>query len=154
MLKEGQEAPDFQLPDQSGKPVRLSEFRGDTIVLYFYPKADTRGCTTQACGIRDHSTDYARAGVRVIGVSPDPVSAVERFASKYSLDFTLLADEDHSVAEAYGTWGERSRGGKTFWAVERTTFVIDPEGRVAKVFPKVSPDTHDDEVLAALGEPA
>ena len=150
MLAEGDAAPDFTLPDQNGNPLTLSELRGQTVVLYFYPRADTPGCTTQACGVRDHAADYDRIDVRVIGVSPDPVAAVKRFADKFGLGFTLLADEDHSVADAYGTWVEKRMYGKNYWGVQRATFIIDPDGCVAKVFPKVSPKTHDDVVLEAL----
>ena len=152
MLREGDTAPDFTLPDQRGQPVRLSDLRGQTVVLYFYPRADTPGCTTQACGIRDRSADYDAAGVRVLGVSPDDVDAVAKFAGKYDLDFTLLADADHQVADAYGTWMQKQNYGKTYWGVQRATFIIDPEGRIAHVIPKASPKTHDDDVLAALGE--
>lgn len=152
MVAEGDTAPDFTLPDQDGKPVTLSELRGEPVVLYFYPAADTPGCTTQACGIRDHRADYERAGARVLGVSPDPVAAIRRFADKYTLDFELLADEEHEVADLYGVWGEKKMYGKTYMGVQRTTFLIDPDGRVARVFPKVSPQTHDDLVLEALGE--
>jgi peroxiredoxin Q/BCP len=148
----GDVAPGFELTDQDGRPVKLSDLRGRTVVLYFYPRADTPGCTTQACGARDRTAEYDAAGARVIGVSPDPVRAIRKFADKYGLEFTLLADEDHSVAEAYGAWVEKRRYGKTYWGVQRATFVIEPDGRIAKVFPKVSPKTHDDEVLAALGE--
>jgi peroxiredoxin Q/BCP len=152
MIKTGEQAPDFELPDHDGNPVRLSDLRGGTVVLYFYPKADTPGCTTQACGIRDHRADYEAAGVTVLGVSPDPVEAVKRFHDKRDLNFTLLADEDHAVAERYGVWGEKSSYGRTYMGVNRATFIIDGEGRVAHVIPKASPKTHDDEVLAALGE--
>jgi peroxiredoxin Q/BCP len=152
MLAEGDAAPDFTLPDQDGNPVSLGDLRGQTVVLYFYPRADTPGCTIQACGVRDRAADYARAGARVIGVSPDPVAAVGKFAGKYGLEFTLLADEEHSVAEAYGTWGEKRMGEKTYWGVQRSTFILDPDGRIARVFPKVSPKTHDDVVLEALSE--
>jgi peroxiredoxin Q/BCP len=152
VLEAGQEAPDFTLPDQSGEGITLSDLRGQTVVLYFYPRADTPGCTAQACGVRDRRGDYRSAGARVIGVSPDSVEAVRRFADKHGLDFTLLADEDHRVAEAYGTWVEKSMYGKKYWGVQRGTFIIDPEGTVAKVFPKVSPKTHDDVVLEALEE--
>jgi thioredoxin-dependent peroxiredoxin len=152
MVEAGQEAPDFTLPDQDGNDVTLSGLRGQTVVLYFYPKADTPGCTTQACGIRDHHNDYADSGARVLGVSPDTVTAQRKFADKYGLDFTLLADENHEVAELYGTWGEKKMYGKTYMGVQRATFLIDPDGRVAKVFPKVSPKTHDEVVLEALGE--
>jgi peroxiredoxin Q/BCP len=152
VIEEGTTAPDFTLPDQDGEHVTLSELRGRPVVLYFYPKADTPGCTTQACGIRDHSADYDAAGAVVVGVSPDPVSAVKKFHGKQSLNFTLLADEDHEVCDLYGVWGEKSMYGKTYFGAMRSTFIIDPEGQVAKVFPKVSPKTHDDVVLAALGE--
>ncbi len=152
MLVEGNQAPDFKLPDQDGQPVRLSGLRGQTVVLYFYPRADTPGCTTQACGVRDHQADYEAAGARVIGVSADQVAAVKKFAEKRDLDFTLLADADHSVAEAYGTWVEKSNYGKTYMGVQRSTLIIDGEGTIARVFPKVSPKTHDEVVLGALGE--
>lgn len=151
MIQPGQAAPDFELPDQDGNPVRLSDFRGRLIVLYFYPKADTPGCTTQACGIRDHSADYDAAGAVVLGVSPDPVKDVKKFHGGQSLNFTLLADEDHAVCETYGVWAEKSNYGRTYWGALRSTFIIDPDGVVAKVFPKVSPKTHDEVVLEALG---
>ena len=151
MLAEGNQAPDFTLPDQRGNPVTLSDLRGQTVVVYFYPRADTPGCTTQACGIRDHTAAYDEIDARVVGVSPDPVAAVRKFADKYDLGFTLLADEDHTVADSYGTWGEKSMYGKTYMGVQRATFIIDADGRIAKVFPKVSPKTHDDVVLEALG---
>ena len=151
MVEAGQPAPDFALPDQNGEQVRLSELRGQKVVVYFYPKADTPGCTTQACGIRDHAADYDAADAVVLGISPDPVNRVKKFADKYDLGFTLLADEDHAVAEAYGVWVEKSMYGRTYWGNERTTFVIDPDGRVAEVLRKVKPAQHDDLVLAALG---
>jgi peroxiredoxin Q/BCP len=152
MLEVGDTAPDFTLPDQDGNEVSLADLRGQTVVLYFYPRADTPGCTTQACGIRDRAEDYERAGVKVIGVSPDPVSAIKRFADKQSLNFTLLADEEHKVAEAYGTWAEKSMYGKKYWGVSRTTYIIGPDGKITHVFPKVSPKTHDELVLKALAE--
>jgi peroxiredoxin Q/BCP len=152
MIKEGQPAPDFELPDQKGEPVRLSAFRGQRVVLYFYPKANTPGCTTQACGVRDHQLDYADADAVVLGVSPDPVKAIKKFYEKQHLNFELLADEHHEVSEAYGVWVEKSMYGKTFWGVQRATFVIDPEGAVADVIPKVSPKTHDEQVLKILGD--
>ena len=152
MIEEGQTAPDFTLPNQHGDPITLSDLRGGPVVVYFYPKADTPGCTAQACGIRDRSPEYAKAGSRVLGVSPDTVEDEMRFADKYELDFDLLADADHEVADLYGVWGERKAYGNTWMGVTRSTFIIDPEGRVAKVFPKVSPKTHDDVVLGALGE--
>ena len=152
MPSEGDAAPDFTLPDQDGASVSLAELRGSPVVLYFYPRADTPGCTTQACSIRDHSSDYADAGVTVLGVSPDTVADVKKFHDKFSLDFTLLADADHAVADAYGTWMEKKNYGKTYWGVQRATFIIDGDGKVARVFPKVSPKTHDDVVLGALRE--
>ena len=152
MLEAGDNAPDFTLPDQSGDPVTLSDLRGQTVVLYFYPRSDTPGCTTQACGIRDRRADYEAAGVRVIGVSPDTVDAQAKFAEKYGLDFTLLADADHEVAASFGTWMEKRNYGRKYWGVQRATFIIDPEGKVAHVIPKASPKTHDDVVLEALGE--
>jgi thioredoxin-dependent peroxiredoxin len=152
MLAEGVKAPDFTLPDQSGEEVKLSALRGETVVLYFYPRADTSGCTTQACGVRDRRADYAAAGARVIGVSPDEVKDIEKFAGKYDLDFTLLADADHAVTEKYGTWVEKSMYGRKYMGVQRATFIIDPAGKIAKVFPKVSPKKHDELVLKALDE--
>jgi thioredoxin-dependent peroxiredoxin len=152
VIEQGQQAPDFTLQDQDGNQVTLSDLRGQTVVLYFFPKADTPGCTTQACGVRDHRKDYENTGARVIGVSPDTVTAQRKFADKYGLDFTLLADENHEVADLYGVWGEKKMYGKTYMGVARATFLIDPDGKVAKVFPKVSPKTHDEVVLEALGE--
>ena len=152
MIQTGEKAPDFTLPDQDSNEVSLSDFRGQPVVLYFYPKADTPGCTTQACGIRDHRADYEAAGAVVLGVSPDPVEAVRKFAEKQSLNFRLLADEDHAICDLYGVWGEKKNYGRTYMGVNRSTFVIDPDGTVAKVFPKVSPKTHDEVVLKALGE--
>jgi peroxiredoxin Q/BCP len=152
VLSERDKAPDFALPDQNGEEVRLSDLRGETVVLYFYPKANTSGCTTQACGVRDRRADYEDAGARVIGISPDEVKDIDKFASKHDLDFTLLADADHAVADAYGTWVEKSMYGRKYMGVQRATFIIDPEGKIAKVFPKVSPKKHDDLVLKALGE--
>lgn len=152
MLQTGDKAPEFELPDQNGDPVKLSDLKGQTVVLYFYPRADTPGCTIQACGVRDRSDEYDAAGARVIGISPDDVAAVKKFGEKFDLEFTLLADADHAVADAYGTWGEKSMYGKTYWGVQRATFVIDAEGKIARAFPKVSPKTHDDVVLKALDE--
>ena len=149
-MTEGEQAPDFELPDQDGNVVRLSDLRGRRVVLYFYPKADTPGCTTQACGIRDHRADYEAAGAVVLGVSPDPVAAVKKFADKQSLNFRLLADEDHSVCETYGVWVEKSMYGRTYWGAQRSTFILDEDGVVQHVIPKASPKTHDDEVLGLL----
>ena len=152
MLAEGEKAPDFALPDQNGDEVKLSDLRGETVVLYFYPKANTSGCTTQACGVRDRGAEYEAAKARVIGISPDEVKDVDKFAGKYDLDFTLLADSDHAVAEDYGTWVEKSMYGRKYMGVQRATFIIDPDGKIAKVFPKVSPKKHDELVLKALAE--
>jgi thioredoxin-dependent peroxiredoxin len=152
MLDAGSSAPDFTLPDQEGNEISLSDLRGETVVLYFYPRADTPGCTTQACGVRNRSGEYKAAGARVIGVSPDEVEAVQKFAGKFDLDFTLLADADHAVAERYGAWVEKSMYGKKYMGVQRATFIIGPDSKIAKVFPKVSPKTHDDVVLKALIE--
>jgi peroxiredoxin Q/BCP len=150
VLSEGDEAPDFELEDQDGNPLRLSSLRGSPVVLYFYPKADTPGCTTQACGIRDRSGEYEASGTRVLGVSPDKPAKLRKFADKYDLPFTLLADAEHEVADSYGAWVEKSMYGRNYWGNQRATFVIDADGRIARVFPKVSPKTHDDVVLEAL----
>lgn len=152
MLSEGDRAPSFTLPDQNGEKVKLSDLKGETVVLYFYPKANTSGCTTQACGVRDRRADYEAAGARVIGISPDEVKDIDRFAGKHDLDFTLLADKDHAVAEKYGTWVEKSMYGRKYMGVQRATFIIDPKGKIAKAFPKVQPKKHDDLVLKALDE--
>ena len=146
----GEPAPDFTLPDQHGNPVTLSALRGQTVVLYFYPKADTPGCTVQACGVRDHRADYEQAGVVVLGVSPDPVRRVAKFDEKFSLDFPLLADESHAVAEAYGVWVEKSMYGRKYMGNERTTFVIGPDGKIKQLFRSVKPAEHDELVLGAL----
>ena len=150
MLQPGDQAPDFTLPDQNGDPVTLSKLRGRKVVLYFYPKADTPGCTAQACGVRDHQADYGQAGAVVLGVSPDPVKAVSKFDRKYGLGFPLLADQDHAVAEAYGVWVEKSMYGRKYMGNERTTFVIDPEGKIQEIMRKVKPGEHDALVLEAL----
>jgi thioredoxin-dependent peroxiredoxin len=151
-LTEGDDAPGFALADQDGNTVGLSDFAGRTVVVYFYPKADTPGCTTQACGIRDRGGEYEAAGATVLGVSPDEPAALRKFADKHDLPFTLLADHDHAVAEAYGVWVEKSMYGRKFMGVQRSTFIVDGDGKLAKVLPKVSPKTHDDVVLAALAE--
>jgi peroxiredoxin Q/BCP len=148
----GAPAPDFELPDQDGEPVRLSALRGRTVVLYFYPRADTPGCTTQACSIRDREGEYAAAGVKVIGVSPDPVKKVKKFHDKRDLNFTLLADADHAICDLYGVWVQKSMYGKTYMGAQRATFIIDAEGAIAHVIPKASPKTHDDEVLKAIAD--
>ena len=150
MIEPGQPAPDFTLPDQDGKAVALSQLRGRTVVVYFYPKADTPGCTAQACGVRDHAADYEAADAVVLGVSRDPVERLRAFADKHVLDFPLLSDADHAVAEAYGVWVEKSMYGRKFFGTERTTFVIDGEGIVREVLRKVKPARHDELVLGAL----
>ena len=149
-MQPAEKAPDFALQNQDGETVRLSDLRGRRVVLYFYPKADTPGCTTQACGVRDRSADYESAGAVVLGVSPDPPKKLRKFADKHGLGFTLLADEDHAVAESYGVWVEKSMYGKKYWGNERTTFVIDEDGRIASVLRKVKPGEHDERVLAEL----
>ena len=150
MVEEGKPAPDFELPSDSGDTVRLSELRGKPVVLYFYPKDDTPGCTTQACGIRDAYGEFERAGAVVLGVSPDDEQRHTKFRDKYDLPFTLLADTDHAVAEQYGVWGEKKYMGRTYMGVSRWTFVIDEDGNVKKVLPDVKPATHADDVLAIL----
>jgi thioredoxin-dependent peroxiredoxin len=154
MIEPGDKAPDFELPDQDGRAVKLGDYAGQMVVLYFYPKADTPGCTTQACGVRDHIGDYSEAGAVVLGVSPDPVAKVKRFHEKQGLNFSLLADEGHHVADAYGVWAEKSMYGKTYFGNERTTFVIGGDGVVSSALRKVKPAQHDEQVLAALREVA
>jgi peroxiredoxin Q/BCP len=150
-LTPGDPAPDFTLPDQEGNPVTLSDFKGQHVVLYFYPKADTPGCTTQACGVRDHQADYASADAVVLGVSPDAPKKIAKFDAKYDLGFPLLGDEDHAVAESYGVWVKKSMYGREYLGNERTTFVISSDGTIKEIFRKVKPGEHDDLVLAALG---
>ncbi len=148
MPQTGQMAPEFTLPATTGDSISLSQLRGRaTVVLYFYPKADTPGCTTEACGFRDALADYTEAEILVFGISPDPIAEVRKFADKFHLNFPLLADADHSVCEQYGVWGKKQMAGKEYMGVGRTTFVIDRNGLVAKVFEKVKPDGHDREVL-------
>jgi peroxiredoxin Q/BCP len=147
----GDTAPDFTLPDQDGNPVTLSGFRGRNVVLYFYPKADTPGCTTQACGVRDHRADYEGADAIVLGVSPDAPKKIAKFDAKYELGFPLLGDEEHTVAEAYGVWVKKSMYGREYMGMERSTFVIGPDGVIKDVFRKVKPAEHDGLVLGALG---
>jgi peroxiredoxin Q/BCP len=150
MVEAGETAPDFTLENQNGDEVTLSELRGKRVVLYFYPRASTPGCTTQACGVRDRAPDYASADATVLGVSPDTVKKVKKFHADESLNFDLLADPEHEIAELYGVWVEKSMYGKKYWGNERTTFVIDAEGTVTEVLRKVKPSEHDDLVLAAL----
>jgi peroxiredoxin Q/BCP len=150
VIEPGDQAPDFELPDQDGNPVKLSELRGQPVVVYFYPKADTPGCTTQACGVRDHRADYAKAGAVVLGISPDTVAKVKKFHDKQALNFRLLADEGHHVADAYGVWAEKSMYGKTYFGNERTTFIVNPDGTIAEILRKVKPSEHDQLALNAL----
>jgi peroxiredoxin Q/BCP len=150
MLKEGATAPAFSLPSEDGGTVALKDLRGRKVVLFFYPKDDTSGCTAEACEFRDSWAAVKRQGAVVLGVSPDGVKSHGKFKEKYDLPFPLLADEDHAVAEAYGVWGEKSMYGRKYFGILRTTFVIDEAGRVAKVFEKVKPRGHAAEVLAAL----
>lgn len=150
MLKVGDRAPDFELESDSGATVRLSDLHGRKVVLYFYPKDDTPGCTTEACELRDRTPEIEARGAVVLGVSPDGLKSHQKFKAKYELPFTLLSDPDHTVAEAYGAWGEKKRYGKTYEGILRSTFVIDEEGVIEKVFAKVKPKGHGDQVLEAL----
>jgi peroxiredoxin Q/BCP len=150
MLEEGQPAPTFTLPTDDGDEVSLESLRGKPVVLYFYPKDDTPGCTAQACGIRDAWGEFERSGAVVLGVSPDSPKKHAKFREKYGLPFTLLADEDHAVSEAYGVWVEKKFAGRKYMGVERSTFVIAPDGTLTRVMRRVKPDTHADDVLAAL----
>jgi thioredoxin-dependent peroxiredoxin len=150
VIQEGTQAPDFDLATDGGERVRLSDLRGQPVVLYFYPKDDTPGCTTQACELRDKYAQFRERGAVVLGVSPDDETSHARFRSKYSLPFSLLADHDHAVAEQYGVWGEREYRGKKYMGIDRSTFLIDPEGRVVKAFYGVKPQGHAEKILAAL----
>lgn len=147
---EGQPAPDFSLAADDGTTVRLSDLRGRKVVLYFYPKDDTPGCTTQACELRDRGSELDTRGALVLGVSPDDVASHQQFRDKYKLPFRLLADLDHRVSEQYGVWKEKNMYGMKRWGVERTTFVIDEQGRIAKVLPRVKPAEHVDQLLTVL----
>lgn len=150
MLKEHDAAPDFTLTADDGSEVRLSSLQGQKVILYFYPKDDTPGCTTQACEIRDQWSEFQKKGALVFGISPDSVESHVKFRDKFGLPFPLLADTDHAVAEAYGVWKEKSMYGRKYWGNERTTFIIDEQGQIAKIFPKVKPAEHADLVLKAL----
>ena len=149
-LQENDLAPDFELTADDGTRVRLSDLRGKRVILYFYPRADTPGCTTEACEFRDLTPQIQEKGAVVLGVSPDPVDAVRKFRGKFDLPFRLLADEDHAIAEAYGVWGEKSMFGKKYMGVERTTFLIDENGQIAKVYRQVNPSGHAGLVLEDL----
>ena len=150
MVEEGSPAPEFELQSDTGETVRLSSLRGKPVVLYFYPKDDTPGCTKQACGIRDSYDEFEQRGAIVLGVSPGEETSHVKFKEKYDLPFTLLADPDHKVAEAYGVWAEKSRYGRTYMGIVRSTFVIGPDGTVEKVMRNVKPATHADDVLQVL----
>jgi thioredoxin-dependent peroxiredoxin len=150
MLKVGDKAPDFKVQDDAGQAVSLKDFKGKNLVLYFYPKDDTPGCTTEACGFRDAEKTYAKKNAVIVGVSPDPVTAHVKFKNKYGLPFRLLSDPEKTMLEAYGVWKEKSMYGRKYMGVERTTFVIDPQGKIVQVFPKVSVTGHVDAVLATL----
>lgn len=150
MLAEGTMAPDFRLPADGGGEVALSDYRGKKVVLYFYPKDNTSGCTQEACDFRDDYSQITAAGAVVLGISPDSVRSHDGFKLKHNLPFYLLSDPDHRVAEMYGVWGEKKMYGKTYTGIIRTTFIVDEEGRIAKVFPKVRVKGHSQEVVAAL----
>jgi peroxiredoxin Q/BCP len=152
MLKEGTTAPAFKTTDQNGESVSLKELRGRKVVLYFYPKDDTPGCTKEACSFRDAYSRFKKKDITVLGVSPDKEAAHKKFVTKYQLPFTLLADTDHSIAEAYGVWGEKKFMGRTYLGVHRTTFLIDEKGKIRKIFEKVKPEDHASEVLEAFAD--
>jgi peroxiredoxin Q/BCP len=150
MVEVGKPAPTFTLPNENGEQVSLETYRGQSVVVYFYPRDDTPGCTKQACGIRDHWGEFERRGAVVLGVSRDSATRHVKFKDKHGLPFTLLADEDHAVSEAYGVWVEKSMAGRKYMGIERSTFVIDADGNVTNVMRRVKPDTHAADVLAAL----
>jgi peroxiredoxin Q/BCP len=152
MPKEGTTAPAFKTTDQNGESVSLKDLRGQKVVLYFYPKDDTPGCTKEACSFRDAYSKFKKQKITVLGVSPDKETAHKKFETKYQLPFTLLADTDHSIAEAYGVWGEKKFMGRTYMGVHRTTFLIDEKGKIKKVFEKVKPEDHASEVLEAFAD--
>lgn len=151
-LKPGTAAPDFELLSDGGEAVKLSDFRGQTVVLYFYPRADTPGCTKEACGFRDNYSSYEERDIVILGVSPDSVKKQAKFKTKYNLPFTLLDDSDHEVSEAYGVWGLKKFRGREYMGVHRTTYLIDAEGKIVAVFEKVKPDEHSQEILEALDQ--
>jgi peroxiredoxin Q/BCP len=152
MLKEGTTAPAFKTTDANGETVSLKDLRGQKVVLYFYPKDDTPGCTKEACSFRDEFATFKKRGITVLGVSPDNEKSHKRFETKYKLPFTLLADTDHAIAESYGVWGEKKFMGRTYMGVQRSTFLIDEKGKIKKVFEKVKPEDHASEVLEAFAE--
>jgi len=150
MVKEGTTAPAFKTKDDNGEDVSLKDFKGQKVVLYFYPKDDTPGCTKEACSFRDAYSKFKKQGIKLLGVSPDSEASHQKFITKYKLPFTLLADRDHAIAEAYGVWGEKKFMGRTYMGVLRTTFLIDEKGKIKKVFEKVKPEDHATEVLEAF----
>jgi len=152
MLKEGSTAPAFKTKDANGETVSLKDLRGQKVVLYFYPKDDTPGCTKEACSFRDAFSQYKKKGIAVLGVSPDNEASHQKFVTKYKLPFTLLADTDKSIAGAYGVWGEKKFMGRTYMGVHRTTFLIDEKGKIKKIFEKVKPEDHANEVLEAFAD--
>jgi thioredoxin-dependent peroxiredoxin len=149
-LKEGDEAPDFSAEATGGMKMSLSDFKGKNVILYFYPKDDTPGCTKEACNFRDHFTQFKKHGALILGVSKDPVKSHDKFTEKFDLPFPLLSDEDHKIAEAYGVWGERKFMGRTYMGMHRITFLIGPDRRIKKIWNQVKPDEHAAEVLAAM----
>jgi len=152
MLKEGTTAPAFKTTDANGETISLKDLRGQKVVLYFYPKDDTPGCTKEACSFRDDFAKFRKRGIAVLGVSPDSEKSHKKFETKYKLPFTLLADTDHAIAESYGVWGEKKFMGRTYMGVQRTTFLIDEKGKIKKVFEKVKPEDHASEVLEAFAD--
>ena len=150
MLKEGDKAPAFSAATNGGGKISLSDFKGQSVILYFYPKDDTPGCTKEACAFRDHFADFKQAGAVVLGVSTDPVKSHDKFVEKFKLPFPLLADEDHKIVEAYGVWGEKVFMGRKYRGTHRVTFLIGGDGRIRKIWPQVKPEEHAAEVLAAL----
>ncbi|MCL4785479.1 MAG: thioredoxin-dependent thiol peroxidase [Verrucomicrobia bacterium] len=149
-LKEGDKVPAFTAQTNGGGKVSLSDFKGKNVILYFYPKDDTPGCTKEACGFRDHFSDFKKKGAVLLGVSTDPVKSHDKFAEKFKLPFILLADEDKKIVEAYGAWGQKTFMGRKYLGTHRVTFLIGPDGRIKKIWPKVKPEKHAAEVLAAL----
>jgi peroxiredoxin Q/BCP len=152
MVKEGATAPAFKTTDESGETVSLKDLRGQKVVLYFYPKDDTPGCTKEACSFRDAFAKFKKRDIKILGVSPDSEKSHQKFVTKYKLPFTLLADTDHSIADAYGVWGEKKFMGRTYMGIHRTTFLIDEKGKIKKIFGKVKPEDHADEVLEAFSD--
>jgi thioredoxin-dependent peroxiredoxin len=153
MLKEGSVAPAFTTTDANGQPIKLKNFRGEKLVLYFYPKDDTPGCTREACSFRDAFAEFRKRGIKVFGISPDNETSHKKFTDKFQLPFTLLADTDHAIADAYGTYGQKKFMGRTYMGVNRTTFLIDEKGKIKKIFEKVKPEDHAREVLDAFDTP-